>query len=405
MPRPYVPRDIEPRITAAAEQFPVVVVTGPRQTGKSTLLTELFPDHGYVTLDDPVVRRTAVEDPGLFVDRCPDQCVVDEVQYAPEILPYIKMRVDNDRSRTGVFFLTGSEVFPLMKGLSESLAGRGAIFELLGLSSGEYPVGSTDVSGLFQRCFTGEYPEPLVHKADRNTYYGGYIQTYVERDVRRVESIRDLVVFQQFLELVAARVGGLLNLSELAKDAGVSQPTARRWMAVLETSRIVYLLRPFHRNITKRTIKAPKVYFTDTGLLSYLLKYPDWRSLSSGPQAGAMLENYVVIELLKAKLNHGYLYELSFYRDSNKNEVDLVIDCGRSTHLCEIKLAKTVRPRHYSTLSRLASQFPEPHQYLISLYPEHTPLDRAVHNVPFSAVADLARQVFPAAPGPGILPA
>jgi uncharacterized protein len=391
MPRRYVPRDIEPRILTAAEQFPVVVVTGPRQSGKSTLLTELFPDYGYVNLDDPVARRTAVQDPGLFVDRCPDHCIVDEVQYAPEILPYIKMRVDGDRSKTGVFFLTGSEVFPLMQGLSESLAGRAAIFELLGLSSREYPVGSTDVSDLFQRCFTGAYPEPLVHRVDRSIYYGGYLQTYVERDVRRVESVRDLIVFQQFLELVAARVGGLLNLSELARDAGVSQPTARRWLSILETSRIVYLLRPFHRNITKRTTKAPKVYFTDTGLLSYLLKYPDWRSLSSGPQAGAIFENHIVIEFLKEKLNHGYLYELFFYRDSNQNEIDLVIDRGRSTQLCEIKLAKTVRPRHYSTLSRLAPEFPEPRSYLVSLYPERIPLDRTVQNAPFSAVADLAR--------------
>ncbi len=391
MTHPYVRRDLEPRILTAAEQFPVIVVTGPRQTGKSTLLKELFPDYPYVTLDDPVVRRTAVEDPGLFVDRCPDRCIVDEVQYAPDILPYIKMRVDREPSKTGVFFLTGSEVFPLMQGLSESLAGRAAIFELLGLSGSEYPVGSADVSGLFQRCFAGAYPDPLVHEVERSVYYGAYVQTYVERDVRRVESVRDVVVFQRFLELVAARVGALLNLSELAKEAGVSQPTARRWMSILETSRIVYLLRPFHRNITKRTTKAPKVYFTDTGLLSYLLRYPDWRSLSSGPQAGAILENYVVVEFLKEKLNHGYLYELFFYRDSNQNEIDLVIDRGRSTQLCEIKLAKTVRPRHYSTLVRLAPQFPEPRGYLVSLYPDQTPLDRTVENVPFSAIAELAR--------------
>jgi len=368
-----------------------VVVTGPRQTGKSTLLTTLFPDYAYLTLDDPVVRRTAVEDPGLFVDRCPDRCIVDEVQYAPDILPYIKIRVDRDRSKTGVFFLTGSEIFPLMQGLSESLAGRAAIFELLGLSGSEYTVAPSDVTGVFQRCFTGEYPDPLVHSADRSLYYGGYINTYVERDVRRVESVRDLVVFQQFLELVAARVGGLLNLSELAKEAGVSQPTARRWLSILETSRIVYLLRPFHRNITKRTTKSPKVYFTDTGLLSFLLKYPDWRSLSGGPQAGSIFENYVVIEFLKEKLNHGYLYELFFYRDSNRNEIDLVIDRGRSTQLCEIKLAKTLRPRHYATMARLAGEFVDPRRYLISAYPERTALDRTVENVPFSAVAELAR--------------
>lgn len=402
MPRPYVHRDVEPRILTAAEQFPVVVVTGPRQTGKSTLLRELFPDSTYVTLDDPVVRRTAVEDPGLFVDRCPDRCIVDEVQYAPDILPYIKMRVDRDRAKTGLFFLTGSEVFPLMQGLSESLAGRAAIFELLGLSASEYPVGTNDVSGLFQRCFTGAYPEPLVHEVDRGIYYGAYMQTYVERDVRRVESVRDVVVFQRFLELVAARVGSLLNLSELAKDAGVSHTTARRWMSILETSRIVYLLRPFHRNITKRTTKAPKVYFADTGLLSYLLRYPDWRSLSSGPQAGAIFENYVVVELLKEKLNHGHLYELFFYRDSNQNEVDLVIDRGRSTQLCEIKLAKTVRPRHYATLLRLAPQFPNPSRYLISLYPDRTPLDRRVENVPFGEIAHLTRPADQ--PGPPGLP-
>ena len=387
----YVPRDLEPRIKKAADQFPVVVVTGPRQSGKSTLLTHLFPNARYITLDDPVLRRSATEDPGLFLDRCPDGCIIDEVQYAPGILPYIKMRADRDRSKTGVFLLIASEVFPLMEGLSESLAGRAAIFELLGISAGEYEVKGTDVASLFRRMFTGGYPDPLVHDVDRGIFYAGYVQTYLERDVRHVENVQDLVTFQQFLELLAARVGGLLRLSELARDAGVSQPTARRWVSILETTRIVYLLRPFYRNITKRTIKAPKVYFTDTGLLSYLLKYPDPNSLSSGPQAGAIFENHVVIELLKEKLNHGHPYELFFYRDSNRNEIDLVIDRGRNVQLCEVKLAKTIGRKHYESLTRLADEFPTPSLYLISMYPEPTDLTPTVENVPFGEIARLAR--------------
>lgn len=390
MNRPYITRDMEASIKSAAEQFPVIVLTGPRQSGKSTLLTRLYPEYPCITLDDPVVRRSAQEDPGLFLDRCPERCVIDEVQYAPDILPYIKMRVDKDRSSTGRFFLTGSQVFPLMQGLSESLAGRAAVFELLGLSMSEYALGGDDISALFRRCFAGMYPDPLVHEVDRSTYYASYVRTYVERDVRQVENIQDVVSFQRFLELLAARVGNLLNFSELAKEVGVSQPTIRRWISILETSRLVYLLRPFHANIPKRTIKAPKLYFIDTGLLSYLLKYPDWQSLSAGPQAGAVFENFVLTELLKEKFNYGYSCEIYFYRDSNRNEIDIVIDRGVTTDLCEVKLAKTIGKKHYEVLTRLAPHFTEPSLRLISMYPERIALDRDVENVPLKMLGDLA---------------
>jgi hypothetical protein len=394
MERRYISRDIEKSIISAAKQFPVIALTGPRQSGKSTLLTHLYPDLAYITFDDPVVRRSAQEDPGLFTDRCPEHCIIDEVQYAPDILPYIKMRVDEDRSRTGRFFLTGSQVFPLVQGLTESLAGRVAVFELLGFTLSEYPMGGVDVSTLFRRCFIGTYPDPLVHGVERSTYYASYVLTYVERDVRHVENIQEVVSFQRFLELLAARVGNLLNFSEIAKETGVSQPTIRRWTSILETSRLVYLLRPFHLNTPKRTIKAPKLYFTDTGLLSYLLKYPDWRSLSAGPQAGALFENFVVSELLKEKFNTGYPYELYFYRDSNHNEIDLVIDNGTTTDLCEIKLAKTIGKKHYDALPRIATNFPEPKMYLISMYPERIALDRRVENIPVWRIPELVRDRY-----------
>ena len=383
--RRYITRAVESRLTAAANQFPVVVLTGPRQTGKTTTLAKLFPNHHYRTLDDPVLRLRAVEDPAGFVDTLGDRAIVDEIQYAPGLLPYMKIAVDKERHRTGRFILTGSQIFPLMKGLGESLAGRAAILELLGLDLTEVPLAS-GISALFERIHCGTFPDVLVHGVDRGLFYGSYLQTYVERDVRQVENVQDVVRFQRFLELLAARVGGLLNRAELAKELGVSQPTVQRWLDVLELSRIIVLLRPYSNNITRRIVKSPKPYFTDTGLLAHLLRYPNPETLERGPQSGALVENFVVTEVLKGILHRGAQLQPYFFRDSNGNEIDLVLDHGRSVTLVEIKRSATIANHHVQSLLRLKELFPAPQLRIVSAYPEPIEIGPGVVNVPVQLV-------------------
>jgi predicted AAA+ superfamily ATPase len=383
----YINRSLEPYILKAADQFPVLVLTGPRQTGKTTLLKHLFSSYEYHTLDDPIKRRICREDPALFLDSLPLPCIIDEIQYAPELLPYIKMYVDRHRDRTGQFILTGSQLFSLMKNVDESLAGRAAVFELLGLSLKEYPC-PANLKEFYLRLFLGSYPDVIVHGVDKELYYRSYIQTYLERDLRQLSEIRDLDVFQDFLELIAGRVGNLLNISELGRILGISQPTAARWISFLENSRIIYLLRPYYRNFDKRIIKSPKVYFTDTGLLTTLLRYPDSQTAAGGTHGGALFENFVVAEYLKKKLHERAPFELYFFRDNHGNEIDLVLDSGSSVSLREIKSAKTIRPSHYKTLEKMATYFPGSNCAVISLYEEALPLSKIVRNIPWNRIPE-----------------
>lgn len=338
----YIHRAIEKRIKKIAKQFPAIAITGPRQTGKSTLLKTLFPKHDYITLDDPEVRLSAKQDPGLFVENLNLPVILDEIQYVPELLPYIKIAIDRDRSKNGRFLLTGSQMFPLMAGLSESLAGRIALFELLGFSWEELPSIPKTAKECYARMFRGFYPVPATQRVETQAYYASYITTYLERDIRQIQNVPDIAIFQSFLQLLAARAGQLLNLAEVAKECGISPQTAKRWLSLLETTRIVYMLRPYFRNMTKRVVKTPKLYFTDTGLLAYLLKYPSAETIMAGPQSGAFFENMVVIEALKQKFNHGLQYELYFYQDSNRNETDLLLDFGQRFVLAEIKSTKNI---------------------------------------------------------------
>lgn len=372
MDKTYVPRRIEKRLRHSAAQFPVLVLTGPRQSGKSTLLQKLFPGHKYCTLDDPFKRNQAISDPLSFLESLGEKTIIDEIQYVPGLLPYIKMAVDRDRGRNGHFLLTGSQIFPLMSGISESLAGRVALHELLGFSYEELSTKEIATSSvvLFNLLCRGFYPEPAVHGVNAQDFYRSYLQTYLERDIRQIRSVQDLHLFQNFLELLAARAGGILNLNEVAKECGISHTTARKWLSLLETTRIVYLLRPYFRNMSKRVIKSPKLYFTDTGLLAFLLKYPDAKTLLAGPAAGAFFENFVVVEALKYKFNHGSLFELYFYRDSNQNEIDLLLDFGQHLKLIEIKLTQTLRREFFMSMLRAAGTFPAAKSYLISLSQE-----------------------------------
>ncbi len=313
--------------------------------------------------------------------------IIDEIQYLPELLPYIKMAVDSDRSMKGRFLLTGSQYFPLMAGLGESLAGRAALYELLGFSMEEIGDKNRDLDP-FPLLFQGFYPEVAAQGADRNRFYASYIQTYLERDIRQITSVRDLRVFQNFLELLAARVGALLNLNEIAKECGISFTSARRWLSLLETTRIVYLLRPYQKNVTKRVVKSPKVYFTDTGVPAYLWRYAAPALLRQGPQAGALFENFVVAEFLKYKLNHGANFELFFYRDSNHNEIDLLLDWGASCRLVEIKCSATPRWEHFAAMKKLAVELRASAGYLVALTKAREKAGEKMEIVPWRKITD-----------------
>ncbi len=386
----YIHRALENQIQQAMEQFPVVVLTGPRQSGKSTLLQHLYPNYPYHTFDDPILRRQAQDDPGLFLETVPSPAILDEIQSVPELLPYIKMQVDQNRAQKGQYILTGSQIFQLMSGLTETLAGRAALFELLPFSRAELGVQkSMTLPELFELLYKGFYPDPCVHNVNARLFYASYLQTYLERDIRQVMSVQELSDFQRFVELLAARSGSLLNISEVSRDCGISHTTGKRWLSLLETSRIVYLLRPYYANIGKRVIKSPKLYFTDTGLLAYLLKYPDSATYLSGPMGGNVFENFLIIEMLKDKLNNSHLYELYYLRDSNGGEIDLVIDAGEQIHAVEIKMRQNIRKEDARSLEKFSVEGKTIFRWLVSCYPNEIKLTPLTRNVPWWKVSEI----------------
>ena len=389
----YISRDIEKELKKISAQFPVTMLTGPRQTGKSTMLTHLFPHYRYMTFDDSSLRLSARNDPAAFVETLETPVIIDEVQYAPEILPFIKIRVDGNR-KNGSFILTGSQVFNVMAGVTESLAGRAGIFELLPFSfkelerKGGRGAMPKDISGCFKQILRGFYPTPNVEKTDIKAFYGAYLSLYVERDVRQIQNIKDISAFEVFLRILAGRAGNLLNIADLAANSGISQATCKTWLSILENSRIIYLLRPWFRNTAKRLIKSPKIYFTDTGLLAYLLKYPDAQTLLAGPAMGAIFENMIIMEFLKKKINMRLDWDMYFFRDSNGVEVDLVIDEGLSISLYEIKASKTLRPEMARSLKLAdsAESFGKSaniKKHLISFHENRLPLGGNVAALPW----------------------
>ncbi|MCX5686852.1 MAG: ATP-binding protein [Candidatus Omnitrophica bacterium] len=387
----YIHRAIEKELLKAAKEFPVIVLTGPRQTGKSTVLQNIFPKHNYTTFDDPLTSKLANDDPKFFLSRA-KKMVVDEIQYVPSLLPFIKMAVDSDRRNAGHFILTGSQYFTLMGGISESLAGRAALYELLPFSSEEisHCPGDDGMRQSFSAMFHGFFPEIVAHGVDRNRFYTSYLQTYLERDIRQITSVHDLKIFQNFLELLAARAGNILNIHELSKEAGVSFTSARRWISILESTRLIYLLRPFTKNITKRVIKSPKLYFTDTGLLAYLLRYPNAATMSAGPQAGAFFENLILAEILKLKYNHNLNFEPYFYRDSNHNEIDFVLDYGVAIKMFEVKCLSTPNEKHFASLKKAVKEVRNSYGYLVSFAKERMPAAKNIESIPWSFVKDVA---------------
>lgn len=345
----YRERQLTQTLQQALAGFPAVLLTGPRQSGKTTFLRhEAGNDVGYVSFDDPLERDFATVDPAGFLGRFADRPVIlDEIQYVPGLLPHLKLRIDADPGRCGRWLLTGSQQFGLMRDVSESLAGRVAILELPPFSWPEFPR-----PDLGEMLWNGAYPIPALHPERRDLWLRSYVSTYIERDVRQLRNIPDLRLFNQFLNLAAARHGQEFHAADLARELGVSQPTVKSWGGVLEASYIAHFLPPWFRNYGKRVVKSAKFYFYDAALVSLLTRQPDAAAALAGPLGGALLDGWVVTEAVKAFMTLGRKPELYFWRSHDGLEVDLLIASGGKLLPVEIKLTATPGAGHVEPLRR-----------------------------------------------------
>ena len=353
----YIPRTIENKIKELNKEFKVIVVTGARQVGKSTMLKHCAPSRTYISLGRPDIRMLANTEPELFLQRYKAPVIIDEIQYAPVLLDYIKEIVDLSDER-GLYWLTGSQPFHLMKNISETMAGRAAIVNMTGLSLSEKRIipetnfeiseeyfnkkrknTRLTISEVFDYIFKGSFPEIYSGNiTDLEMYYSSYLQTYIERDIRELTTIEDESAFVKFMRVIAARTGQVVKYNQLALETGVSQPTAKKWLSLLQTSGLVYLLEPYYVNLTKRMTKMPKLYFCDTGLCAYLCGWTNPTVLEQGAMNGAFFETMVVIELLKNFLNQGKRPPIFFYRDTEQKEIDVIIEANKKLVPIEIKL-------------------------------------------------------------------
>lgn len=373
----YISRSVEATVNKASKMFSTILITGARQVGKTTLLKHMKSDIPYLTLDDPILLQNAIEEPGSFFKTAPPPLIIDEIQYAPNLFSYIKMSADQSGER-GQFFLTGSQQFKMMKNVSESLAGRIGIINILGLSLREIK------NDIFSECFIPtdefltkrkksakqlDYKEiwKIIHKGsmpamyseniDWQMFYASYSRTYIERDVRELAQVGDETKFIKFMTALASRTSQMLNITSIANEVGISVPTASRWISILISSNIVYLLQPFYSNITKRAVKTPKLYFLDTGLAAYLTRWSTPEVLEAGAMAGAFFETFIVTEVLKSYYNNGILEpSIYYYRDKDGKEIDILIE--RNGILYPLEIKKTANPnrehiKNFLTLEKI----------------------------------------------------
>ena len=401
----YISRSLEKVVSEVTKEYPVVLVTGPRQVGKTTMLQKLMEgtDRSYVSLDDLNERNLAKTDPELFLQLHKPPVLIDEVQYAPELFTYIKVLVDKNHA-PGDFWLTGSQVFKLMRGIQESLAGRVAVLSLTSLSQAELCDGEmepftvdmdaltirrkkrkqADTREIFERIFKGSMPA-IVSGQNSNSqiFYSSYLTTYIERDVKELSDAIDSLKFYNFITAVAARCGQMLNVADIARDADINQKQAKDWLGILETLGIIFYLHPYSNNLLKRLVKTPKLYFYDTGLVCYLTKWSSADTLLSGAMNGAILENYVVSEIMKTYLNSGKEPFMYYYRDKDSREIDIVLEHDGVINPIEIK--KTSNPG--SELTKVFnlldhSSTPRSKGAVICMKPELSAIDRENYIVP-----------------------
>lgn len=388
----YIQRHIEIVLRQLMEQFPALLVTGPRQVGKSTLLQHSAPEYDYVSFDDPLLLTQAKEEPNLFVLNHIERVILDEVQYAPELFSLLKLHIDKQK-RNGIYLLSGSQAFELMQNVSETLAGRIAILKLSGLSLREiqsipfydafipnqqYLVQREkhlqSIDNIWQTIHQGYMPRLYEQKVNWDVYYASYVSTYIERDVRQLTQISSITDFTRFMVAIAARSGELLNYSSVAQDVGISVDTVKRWTGILQTSGIVYLLQPYSNNHLKRAIKTPKIYMLDTGLMAWLTKWLTPETIQQGAKNGQFFESFVVSEIIKSFYNQGIEPPIYFYRDTNQKEIDLLIEYDKVIYPIEIKV--TANPtKKMAKAFDLLQQLPNnelsiAHGTIINQYPQ-----------------------------------
>lgn len=340
-------------VARAAKDFPALVLSGPRQAGKTTLLRALLPGGDYRLLEDPEQLARVKSDPVGWLDSCRPPVIIDEIQNAPELLPYIRSRIDGSKKK-GAWYLTGSQHFGLIKGISESMAGRAAIFTLWPFSIGE--IGRMDNwTAVRRQIVRGFYPPPALAKAKPSTWYSSFLQTYIQRDISQLSQVADLATFTRFVQLCAARVGQILDQSDLAAPLGVSVPTIARWISILETTAQLIVLRPYYENVSKRLVKRPKLYFGDTGLLCHLLGIETVSEYEKSPFRGAIFENLVLLEILKSQAHRGGRWEAWFFRDRDGLEVDFLAPVRGKLLAVEAKSGSTPTPADANSLRKFVS--------------------------------------------------
>lgn len=351
----YINRILTSNVLEASKYFPVIVITGPRQSGKSTLCRHLFPDYTYTNLEDITLRTAAMSSPTGFLDSLGNNAIIDEIQNVPELLSMIQVKVDEFKDKK--YILTGSSNFSLLRTISQSLAGRSAIFTLLPFSLIETKSILTDKS-TDQIMIEGLYPRVIAENTPFDLYYRGYYNTYVERDLRDLLKVKNIYAFDKFMRLLASRIGSEFNASSLSRETGVSSVTIKEWLSILMTSYIAFPLMPYYANLSKRLTKMPKIYFFDTGLACFLLGIKNEEVMKSHQMRGALFENLAVCELLKDRYNKGEDPRLYFYRDKSGLEVDVVADEGGYLHLYEIKAGATLRSNYLDNMKKVKETLP-----------------------------------------------